>query len=472
MKKNLKMAKMLLALLLAAVMIAGCAPGKEDVKQPEQQETVQPADPGSDGPSQPEQPVEPEKPEEPEVPEEPQEPEEPKEPEIVEPQEVVSTLVVCGDMMTHLPITEDAWNKVRGWYDFTRLMAAAGPYVAAGDCAVVNLETTLAGGPNYSGYPCFNAPDKLAYDLRDLGFDLIMTSNNHSLDKGGKGVIRTLDVLDEVGLPHIGTSRSQEEYDNNFQIMDVGGISIAFLAYTYGTNGIPTPSSAPYAVNLFNTDYLTHMSTPDKEKILADLEAAKASGADMVAVMMHWGIEYKTSPNSYQKQLTKLLTENGADLVLGGHPHVLQPIEYLDVTRADGTKDEAFVSYSLGNFISSQNYELTDTTVVLTLELTKNLTTGETRVSDYWYRPMFMLDREGGTERFELLDIYKQLEDENLSDSLRKPLEKALENIHKILGPEHDEVYRQQQAAEPPAEEQPAAGTEQAAPEAPQTPAA
>jgi len=434
MKDLKKLAALLLALVLTASLAAGCAPGSktEDEIPPEEIET----------------------------PNVPEVPEEPEEPEVVEPQEVVSTLVVCGDMMTHLPITQDAWNAERGWYDFTRLMAAAEPYVSIADGAVVNLETTLAGGPNYSGYPCFNAPDMLAYELKDLGFDLIMTSNNHSMDKGGKGVIRTLDVLDEAGLLHVGTSRSQEEYDNNVQVLDVGGISIAFLAYTYGTNGIPTPSSAPYAVNLFNTDYLTHMSTPDTEKILADLELAKSKGADMIAVMIHWGNEYQTSPNGYQKKIAKLLTENGADLVLGGHPHVLQPMEMTDVTYADGTAGEAFVSYSLGNFISSQNYELTDTTVVLTVELTKNLETGETRVSDYWYRPMFMLDREGGTKRFELLDIYKQLEDENLSDSLRAPLEKALENIHKILGPEHDEVYRQQQAAEPPEETEQSAGTQ------------
>lgn len=442
MKELKKLAALLLVLVMALSVTAGCAPkDKADEIPPEEIET----------------------------PEEPEVPEEPEEPEVVEPQEVVSTLVVCGDMMTHLPITQDAWNAERGWYDFTRLMKAAEPYVSVADGAVVNLETTLAGGPNYSGYPCFNAPDMLAYELKDLGFDLIMTSNNHSMDKGGKGVIRTLDVLDEVGLLHVGTSRSQEEYDNNVQVLDVGGISIAFLAYTYGTNGIPTPSSAPYAVNLFNTDYLTHMSTPDTEKILADLELAKSKGADMIAVMIHWGNEYQTSPNGYQKKIAKLLTENGADLVLGGHPHVLQPMEMQDVTYADGSAGEAFVSYSLGNFISSQNYELTDTTVVLTVELTKNLTTGETRVSDYWYRPMFMLDREGGTKRFELLDIYEQLAKEDLSDSLRQPLEKALENIHKILGPEHDEVYRQQQAAEPPVETEQPAAAEQGAE---QTPAA
>ncbi|MBE6995802.1 MAG: CapA family protein [Ruminococcaceae bacterium] len=438
MKKEWKQfAAFLLALVLTAALTVGCAPEKDDAEDV---------------------PVDSEQTETPDV------PVEPEEPEIVEPQEVVSTLVVCGDMMTHLPITQDAWNAERGWYDFTRLMAAAEPYVSIADGAVVNLETTLAGGPNYSGYPNFNAPDMLAYELKDLGFDLIMTSNNHSLDKGGKAVIRTLDVLDEVGLLHVGTSRSQEEYDNNVQVLDVGGISVAFLAYTYGTNGIPTPSSAPYAVNLFNTDYLTYMSTPDTEKILADLELAQNTGADLVAVMIHWGNEYQTTQNSYQKKIAKLLTENGADLVLGGHPHVLQPMEMTDVTYADGTTGEAFVSYSLGNFISSQNYELTDTTVVLTVELTKNLETGETRVSDYWYRPMFMLDREGGTNRFELLDIYAQLENEDLSDSLRQPLEKALENIHKILGPEHDEVYRQQQA------QQPSADAEQSA--EPQTPAA
>ena len=211
-------------------------------------------------------------PEEPAGPEEEPEPELPPEPD--PPSPTVATLAVCGDAMSHMPLTEDAWNGEK--YDYQRIMSAAGPLVSAADYAVVNLETTLAGGPPYSGYPCFNSPDDMAYALKELGFDLCMTANNHSLDKGYSGLSRTLDVLDEAGLAHVGTSRTQEEADNNIVLADVGGISVAFLGYTYGTNGIPVNKNHPYSINLFNKDYLTTLSTLDKDRISADLEAAEA----------------------------------------------------------------------------------------------------------------------------------------------------------------------------------------------------
>lgn len=399
-----KIAGMLLA---AALLLSGCGPA----------ETPEPLPPESPAPA-----------------EEPQ-PEEEQKPETPEP--VASTLVVCGDVMSHMPVTNDAWDADREVYDYSRIMAAARPYAEAADCAVANLETTLSGGPPYSGFPAFNSPDDLAAGLKETGFDLLLTANNHCLDKGGKGLSRTLDVLDETGLVHVGTSRTQQERDDNIQVMDVGGISVAFLGYTYGTNGIPLPKDMPYAVNLFNKDYLTHLSTPDTEGLLADLEKAKALDTDLVAVMIHWGVEYQTVPNSYQKEIGELLLSNGADLVLGGHPHVLQPME-LRTEGQNSAESGGFLCYSLGNFISAQNDPLTDTTVVLTLELTKDPATGTASVTDYDYRPMLMLDREGGPRRYELLDVWKELEREDLSADLEKKLRQAVEDCHQILGEEHD----------------------------------
>jgi poly-gamma-glutamate synthesis protein (capsule biosynthesis protein) len=316
-------------------------------------------------------------------------------------------------------------------------MNGAKTYVESADYAVANLETTLAGGPNYSGYPSFNSPDALAESLKDLGFDLVMTSNNHSLDKGKAGLMRTLDVLDQVGLAHVGTSRTQEEYDNNIQVADVGGISVAFLAYTYGTNGISVPNDAPYIINLFNKDYLTSLSTPDTDKLTSDLAAAQALDTDLIAVMIHWGIEYQTTPNSYQQEMADFLLENGADLVLGGHSHVPQSMEMRTVTRADGSEYQGFVCYSLGNFISAQNDPLTDTTAVLTLDLTKDPDTGETTVTDYTYHPMLMLDREEGPERYELLDVQETLAAGDISTELETQLQQALADCAEIWGSEH-----------------------------------
>lgn len=364
-----------------------------------------------------------------------EEPAEPSEPEPPEP--ITATLAVCGDIMSHMPVTNDAWDAERGFYDYGRIMAAARPYVAGADYAVANLETTLSGGPPYSGFPAFNSPDDLASALKDLGFDLLLTANNHSLDKGAAGLMRTLDVLDEAGLAHVGTSRTQEEYDANLQVADVGGISVAFLGYTYGTNGIPVPKSAPYAINLFNTDYLTSLSTLDAEKLEADLAAARALDTDLIAVMIHWGVEYQTVPNSYQQAVADFLFENGADLILGGHSHVPQPMELRTVTRADGSEAQGFVCYSLGNFISAQNDPLTDTTAVLTLTLTKDLATGETAVTDYSYRPMLMLDREAGPDRYELLDVYAALESDTVSEAVKEKLQLALSDCGSIWGEAH-----------------------------------
>ena len=355
------------------------------------------------------------------------------------PEPTVATLAVCGDAMSHMPLTNDAWNGEKNAYDYVRIMSAVQPIVSGADYAVVNLETTLAGGPPYSGYPCFNSPDDLAYGLKEIGFDLCLTANNHSLDKGFSGLSRTLDVLDEVGLAHVGTSRTQEEYDYNIALADVGGISVAFLGYTYGTNGIPVHKDHPYSINLFNTDYLTNLSALDTEKLSADLAAAEALNPDLIAVMIHWGVEYKTTENSYQDKIADFLFEHGADIVLGGHSHVLQPMGLRTISDGDGESHQGFVCYSLGNFISSQNYELTDTTVALELELTRNNETGKTEVTGYSYSPMFMLDREeGASPRFELVDAHAALEAGTAGEGLQKQLTKAIENCHAILGAEYD----------------------------------
>ena len=358
-------------------------------------------------------------------------PEEPPEPE--PPAPTTAVLAVCGDAMSHMPVTNDAWNGEK--YDYACIMNGAKAYVEAADYAVVNLETTFAGGPNYSGYPAFNSPDDMAYGLKELGFDLCLTSNNHSLDKGWSGLSRTLDVLDEAGLAHVGTSRSQEECDNNIVVADVGGISVAFLGYSYGTNGIPVPGDHPYCINLFNTDYLSGLRTPDTDRLAADLEKAEALETDLVAVMIHWGVEYQTRQNSYQEEVADFLFAHGADIILGGHSHVPQPMEVR--TLPDGR--QGFVCFSLGNFISSQNDEYTDTTAVLTLELARDNETGEAQVAGYSYAPMYMLDREAGASpRFALLDIYETLDAGEAEQPLVRRLEKAAEDCRAIFGAEGD----------------------------------
>lgn len=412
---GIRMKRKLLALLLCGSMLAALAACGEDA--PEASGSAPVADDPTPSQSEPAEPTEETTPPPP-------------------PEPTVATLAVCGDAMSHMPVTNDAWSDEKGTYDYVPLMDAVQPYVSAADYAVVNLETTLAGGPNYSGYPTFNTPDEFAYCLKDMGFDLCLTANNHSLDKWYDGLARTLDVLDELDMAHVGTSRTQEEADNNIYVADVGGISVAFLGYTYGTNGIPVSSEHPYCINLFNTDYMTTLSTPDLDRLAADLDAAEALEPDLIAVMIHWGVEYQTTENAYQDQIADYLFENGADIVLGGHSHVLQPMGTR--TLADGR--QGFVSYSLGNFFSGQLDFLTKVTVVLTLELTRDNVTGETQVTGYSYVPFYMYHDtlNGARGNFELIDAHRALDSGVTDAALAQTLTEAIEASHDILGAEYD----------------------------------
>ncbi|MGM9612822.1 MAG: CapA family protein [Butyricicoccus sp.] len=352
------------------------------------------------------------------------------------PEPVVATLAVCGDTMSHMPQTRDAWDDAQGKYDYSVMLSGARKWVEQADFAVANLETTFAGGPDYSGYPAFNTPDDLADNLKDMGFDLLLTANNHCMDRGFDGLSRTLDVLDERGLQHVGTYRTREERNaaSGAVIADVGGISVAFLGYTYGTNGIPVASDRKFSVNLFNTDYMSDCAVPDTETIEADLAAARALGTDLIAVMIHWGVEYQTTQNAYQEEIASLLFANGADIILGGHSHVPQPMELRTVTDENGQEKQGFVCFSLGNFISAQNDRYTDTTAVLNLELTKDMETGEAAVSGYNYAPMLMLDRESGADvRFQLLDAQTTLDEGGISDALAAKLQQCIDDCHTIF---------------------------------------
>jgi len=378
-----------------------------------------------------------------------------------EPEPVVSHLMVAGDVMSHMPLTNDCYVKETDSYDYSHVLQYAARQLEQADFAVANLETTLAGGPEYSGYPRFNSPDELAYDLRDAGFDLLCTTNNHCLDKGIKGLNRTLDVLDQTGLPHVGTCRSQAERDENsgIYLADVGGISVAFLAYTYGLNGHRLPDGQSYAANVYNTDYYTSVSNPDYELLERDMAAARALDADLIAVIIHWGWEYHTKQNSHQEELAQFLVGQGAGLVLGGHPHVLQPYETVTATGWDGGERQGFVIYSLGNFISNQNFDdsrkdlATKTTVILDLELTKT-PDGNTTLTGVRYTPYYMLHRNSkpvGQRRI-LVDVNQSVAEyeaggsQLIDKSAYGQLLNARELCHEILGADGDKPSSQEPA--------------------------
>lgn len=338
------------------------------------------------------------------------------------PKDVTVNMAVVGDIMCHSTNFKDAYNSDTETYDFSYVFDQVEKYLTSADITVGNLETTFAGSEvGYSGYPTFNTPEHLAQDLVELGFDVVSTANNHSLDKRYVGLESTLNELDKVGLSHTGTYRSKEEQDT-IVTKDVNGIKFAFLSFTYGTNGIPVPQGKEYCINLIDNDL-----------ILDQINKAKALKPDVLCVFMHWGDEYKLVQNKTQENLANFLFENGVDIILGSHPHVLEPMEKRKVTLADGTTKDGFLIYSLGNFVSGQVIENTKNSIILQLQITKHADKTIT-IDSYNYIPTYLYDKgEGQKNRYKVLDLNKTITDydngnavvpENIYNSLVSSKEK------------------------------------------------
>ena len=352
--------------------------------------------------------------------------EEKKEPEKKE--DSTFTMAVTGDIMCHNTQYNDAYDSATQTYDFSYVFEDIKYYIQTADIAIGNLETTFAGKDRgYSSYPTFNTPEALAYNLKDLGFDVVSTANNHSLDKGYSGIESTIEYLDDADIAHTGTFNS-EESQNTIIYKYIKGVKIAFLSYTYGTNGIPVPSGKDYCINLIN-----------KDLIKKHLELAKEGNPDLICVSMHWGVEYRTTPTDEQKDLANFLFENGVDIVLGNHSHVLEPMEKKTITLEDGTTKDVFVIYSLGNFISGQVKELTKDTAILNLTITKHGDSGKITIDKADYTPLYMYKGTSKTHAFKLMDInksiaaYESYSPNAVSKDIYNTLVKELEKIKKIL---------------------------------------
>lgn len=342
------------------------------------------------------------------------------------------TMSVVGDIMCHDSQYKDAYNSTTKEYDFSYVFSNVKYYLQTADISVGNLETTFAGKEvGYSNYPTFNTPEALAYDLKKIGIDVLSTANNHSLDKRYSGLESTIKFLDDADIAHTGTYTSEEE-QNKILIQNVKGIKIAFLSFTYGTNGIPIPSGKDYCINLI-----------DENLILKQIELAKSENPDLICAFMHWGTEYVTNQLPSQEKYADLLFKNGVDIILGGHPHVLEPMEKRTITLDDGTTKDGFVIYSLGNFISGQTKENTKTSAILNLKITKNGYTGKMSIDEANYVPIYMYrSTSGQTQRYKLLvtetaiNNYESGQDTSIGSTTYKNLKNALNLTKQILGEE------------------------------------
>jgi len=278
------------------------------------------------------------------------------------------TLIFTGDVMQHMPQVDAAWNDELGVYIYDSCFKYITPWLSAADLAISNLETTLAGKP-YSGYPAFSSPDELVNGLLHAGIDIVGTANNHCCDRGLNGIDRTVSVLDSLGMMHMGTYKNAETYrKSNPMIINTRGFRLAFLNYTYGTNGIPVPEN-------------TVVSLVEKDRLMLDMKAARDSVADMTIVYIHWGEEYQRAPNAFQKDIAGYLFENGADIIIGSHPHVIQPMEW---RKSDTLKKEQLVVWSLGNYVSNQRKRYTDGGSMFSLTLEKE--SGHTKIKNAGYQ--------------------------------------------------------------------------------------
>lgn len=281
-------------------------------------------------------------------------------PEEIEIPNPTATILAVGDVMMHDGQIWAGYDESIDTFDYSEFFHVVKDEISKADMAMADLETTFGGKEQkYTGYPMFNSPDELADALKDAGFELIITSNNHCLDRGVKGALRTIKVLKERGLIPIGTYESEEEREQ-ILIKEINDIKTAFLSYTYGTNGIPIPKDKQYLVNLI-----------DKELILDDLTKARQE-ADAIVVYLHFGEEYQRTPSKAQKELAELVLENGANIVVASHPHVIQPGEWVEFEDLDGEMVKRYIAYSMGNFISAQRFPHTEEGLMVKFTLEKD----------------------------------------------------------------------------------------------------
>lgn len=278
-------------------------------------------------------------------------------------------MIFVGDIMGHGPQIESAAIEPNKLYDYSPCFRFLKPLLEQSDLAIGNLELTLPGKPPYTGYPTFKSPDELPLALRAAGFDLLVTANNHSNDGGLIGVQNTIKTLEKNGFYQTGTFIDSSHRAALYPlIVYKGNFKLAFLNYTYGTNGIP--NHKPSVVNLI-----------DEKAIKADIDAAKAHKPDAIITVVHWGDEYQLAENERQRALAQKMLAWGSTMVIGAHPHVVQPIKNYPLQEANGTTRNGLVVYSMGNFISAQTKTYTDIGLMVEIELEKKNGSQETATS-------------------------------------------------------------------------------------------
>lgn len=378
---------------------------------------------------------------------------EPTEPYVV----ITASIGATGDILIHNPLRKSAkeYAKMNGSgseYDFSEMFAYVSDYYSSFDYMVANLEVPLAGGEkddDYDGYPHFNCPDDIVDALKGAGVDMLLTANNHSYDKGYDGFIRTQQVVEERGLDHIGTRLSEDV--PNYLVKDINGIKVGMVCYTYDTrsetngkitlNGIRVKDKAIPLVNTFDYSNPSGFYT-EFEKVMANMEA---DGAEAIVMFVHWGYEYNLKPNSSQKKMAQKLCDMGVDVIVGGHPHVIQPFDTLTSENGNVT----YCIYSTGNALSNQrreslntvdNENYTEDGMIFGVEFQK-WNDGTVEVSKISILPTWVkrVNRPGGSTRiYNIIPLDTAIEDWSIfsvspASRLRESYERTMDQVGKGL---------------------------------------
>lgn len=361
-----------------------------------------------------------------------------------------ATVAATGDILMHMPCVRPG-KQADGSYDFAPYFAHVKDYVLSADYAVANLETTLAGtdgGYSYSGYPNFNCPDGIVTSLKNAGFDMLLTANNHTYDTQTLGFFRTQQVIAENGMDHIGTKPDAES--DSYKIVEINGIRIGMINYTYETNSDPNKvdlnggadlkENEKNLINVFLKDDVEGFKTDLAEK-LADM---RADGAEAIVLYIHWGEEYQTKHNSQQKKMAQAACDLGVDVIVGGHPHVIQPMELLESENDPNHKTVCL--YSTGNALSNQRIaEMrlktghTEDGILFSFSFAK-YSDGTVRVENVELLPTWVnlyTSKQTGKKVYDILPLDDQIEDWKtqfeLTDSTLTQAEKSYERTMKIV---------------------------------------
>lgn len=323
-----------------------------------------------------------------------------------------ATIVFAGDAMQHQRQL-DAARRSDGTYDYSPCFSEIAPYISAADYAVVNLETPLGGAP-YSGYPMFCTPDSYLDALTDAGFDFFLGANNHALDRRDRGVRRTIDQFESRGLPYAGIYRNRAHRDSvTPTVVDVNGFKIGLLNYTYGTNGITIQGDVV-------------VDPIDMGLIEKDVRRTREAGAELIALCIHWGDEYRLLPNASQKRLADRIAALGVEMIIGSHPHVIEPFEFRENT--DGNGRNTLVVYSLGNFISAMRTTDTRGGATVRARLGRDAE-GRAIVAGADYRLFFTVAPSARGENFRLVPAETPVAGNPTAEAQRKAFEASAEKI-------------------------------------------